>query len=73
MFAAYTGKYYDGPGNHFWQALHMSGLLENLMCAEDDHKLLDMGMGFTNIVARWGVSGFFFKKRQPTNLHVILI
>ena len=19
MFAAYTGKYYDGPGNHFWQ------------------------------------------------------
>ena len=28
MFAAYTGKYYDGPGNHFWQALHLSGLLQ---------------------------------------------
>lgn len=53
MFAAYTGKYYDGPGNHFWQALHMSGLLENTMCAEDDHKLLELGMGFTNIVARY--------------------
>jgi TDG/mug DNA glycosylase family protein len=52
MFAAYTGKYYDGPGNHFWQALHLSGLLPELMCADDDHKLLDLGIGFTNIVAR---------------------
>jgi mismatch-specific thymine-DNA glycosylase len=52
MFAAYTGKYYDGPGNHFWQALHLSRLLPELMSAEDDHKLLDLGIGFTNIVAR---------------------
>jgi TDG/mug DNA glycosylase family protein len=52
MFAAYTGKYYDGPGNHFWQALHLSGLLPQLMSPEDDHKLLERGIGFTNLVAR---------------------
>lgn len=52
MFAAYTGKYYDGPGNHFWQALYLSGLLSEPMSAVDDHKLLDLGIGFTNIVAR---------------------
>ena len=52
MFAAYTGKYYDGPGNHFWQALYLSGILSEPMSAVDDHKLLDLGIGFTNIVPR---------------------
>ena len=52
MFAAYTGKYYDGPGNHFWQALYLSGILSEPMSAMDDHKLLDLGIGFTNIVPR---------------------
>ena len=59
MFAAFTGKYYDGPGNHFWQALHLSGLLPELMSAQDDHKLLDLGIGFTTIVARYVVVGNF--------------
>ena len=52
MFAAYTGKYYDGPGNHFWKALYMSGFLPEPMGAEDDYKLLDLGIGFTNVVPR---------------------
>ena len=52
MFAAYTGKYYDGPGNHFWQALYLSGILSEPMSAVDDHKLLDLGIGSTNIVPR---------------------
>jgi TDG/mug DNA glycosylase family protein len=52
MFAAYTGKYYDGPGNHFWQALYLSGLIPEPMTAGDDPKMLKMGIGFTNIVAR---------------------
>merc|ERR1711935_134563 len=44
MFAAYTDKYYDGPGNHFWQALYLSGILAEPMSAVDDHKLLDLGI-----------------------------
>ena len=52
MFAAYTGKYYAGPGNHFWKALYLSGLIPEPMSPEDDSKLLDMGIGFTNIVSR---------------------
>ena len=52
MFAAYTGKYYDGPGNHFWQALYLSGIIPEPMTAGDDHKMLKLGIGFTNIVAR---------------------
>ena len=52
MFAAYTGRYYDGPGNHFWQALYLSGLIPEPMSASDDHKLMGLGYGFTNVVAR---------------------
>ena len=52
LMAAYTGKYYDGPGNHFWQALYLSGFLPQPMTAQDDSKLLDLDIGFTNIVPR---------------------
>ncbi len=53
MFAAYTGKYYDGPGNHFWKALFLSGFLGNTPWGPGDEiKLLDLGIGFTNVVAR---------------------
>ena len=52
LCAAYSGKYYDGPGNHFWQALHLAGFLPTPMGPQDDYKLMDLNIGFTNVVAR---------------------
>jgi mismatch-specific thymine-DNA glycosylase len=52
LAAAYSGKYYDGPGNHFWQALYLSGFTDRPYNPEDDHKLMDLNIGFTNVVAR---------------------
>lgn len=52
LFAAYKGHHYAGPGNHFWKCLYMSGLIPEQMVAEDDFKLLPMGIGFTNMVER---------------------
>ena len=52
LAAAYTGKYYTGPGNHFWKCLFLSGLTETQLTAKEDTQILDMGMGFTNMVAR---------------------
>ena len=52
LAAAYSGKYYDGPGNHFWQALFLAGFVPSPMNPEDDHKMMDLGMGFTNVVSR---------------------
>ena len=52
LTAAFTGKYYSGPGNHFWKALYLSGLIPEPMNPSDDFKLLDLGIGFTDIVAR---------------------
>ena len=45
-------RYYDGPGNHFWQALYLSGLIPEPMSASDDHKMMGLGYGFTNVVPR---------------------
>lgn len=52
LFAAFTGHHYAGPGNHFWKCMYLSGLIPEPMNALQDFKLLDFGIGFTNIVAR---------------------
>ena len=52
LSAAYSGKYYDGSGNHFWQALHLSGFIPYPMGPQDDYKMMDFNIGFTNVVAR---------------------
>ena len=50
--AAYSGHYYAGSGNHFWKILHLSGITPHLMGPEDDYKLMDFNIGFTNVVSR---------------------
>ncbi|XP_050530008.1 caprin homolog isoform X2 [Daktulosphaira vitifoliae] len=52
LFAAYKGHHYAGPGNHFWKCLYLSGLTPEPMTADDDYKLLQNGIGFTNMVER---------------------
>lgn len=52
LFAAYKGHHYAGPGNHFWKCLYLSGLINEQYTADDDYKLLQWGIGFTNMVER---------------------
>ncbi|XP_067126016.1 uncharacterized protein Tdg [Centruroides vittatus] len=52
LIAAFKGHHYAGPGNHFWKCLFLAGLIPEPMTALDDYKLLNYGIGFTNIVAR---------------------
>nr|CAI5833507.1 unnamed protein product [Callosobruchus analis] len=52
LFAAYKGHHYAGPGNHFWKCLYLSGLTPQQMSADEDYKLLQVGIGFTNMVQR---------------------
>ncbi|XP_060515814.1 uncharacterized protein LOC132695532 isoform X2 [Cylas formicarius] len=52
LFAAYKGHHYAGPGNHFWKCLYLSGLTPQQMSADEDYKLLQVGIGFTNMVSR---------------------
>ncbi|XP_011708330.1 PREDICTED: uncharacterized protein LOC105463024 isoform X2 [Wasmannia auropunctata] len=52
LTAAHRGRYYAGPGNHFYKLLHESGLTPRAVSFEEDYKLLRHSIGLTNIVAR---------------------
>lgn len=52
LVSAYKGHYYSSPGNHFWKSLYLSGLVPNPTNPADDHRLLDVGFGFTDVVKR---------------------
>ncbi len=46
------GHHYANPRNRFWRILHQSGLTPRLYDPSEDGDLLELGYGFTNIVAR---------------------
>lgn len=50
--SAALGHNFAGPGNHFWRLLHESGLTPVEYCPEEEQKLLQHGLGITNIVSR---------------------
>ncbi|XP_055883292.1 G/T mismatch-specific thymine DNA glycosylase-like [Biomphalaria glabrata] len=64
LFAAYVGHHYAGPGNHFWKCLYLAGLIPEPMNAYDDYKLLNYGIGFTNICARTTKGSADLKKHE---------
>ncbi|MFP7299385.1 G/U mismatch-specific DNA glycosylase [Neobacillus niacini] len=47
-----TGHHFANPNNRFWRILRDAGLTPRKFDASEDGKLLDLGMGITNIVAR---------------------
>lgn len=47
-----TGHHYANPNNRFWNILYQSGITPRKFKPEEDMTLLQMGYGFTNIVAR---------------------
>lgn len=50
--SAEMGHHFAGRGNRFWDLLFESGLVPARLGYQDDHRLLDFGIGITNIVAR---------------------
>jgi len=54
--SARIGHYYAGRGNQFWNFLFESGLVREKLRPEDDHRILEFGMGLTDVVKRWSRS-----------------
>jgi TDG/mug DNA glycosylase family protein len=50
--SATTGHHFAGYSNRFWSLLWESGLVPERLRAEDDARLLEWGLGITNLVAR---------------------
>lgn len=52
IVSAECGHHYAGKGNGFWRALHAAGITDRVLNYKEDHRLLALGIGSTNIVAR---------------------
>ncbi|XP_023125008.1 thymine DNA glycosylase, tandem duplicate 1 isoform X1 [Amphiprion ocellaris] len=53
LMAAFIGRWFPGPGNHFWKCLFLSGFTEEQLNHMHDSTLpAKYKMGFTNMVAR---------------------
>lgn len=46
-----SGHHYAHPGNRFWRVLY-AGVTDRMYLPEDDGRLLDLGIGFTNLASR---------------------
>lgn len=47
-----TGHHYASPSNRFYRILDQAGITPRLYTPQEDQDLLELGYGFTNIVAR---------------------
>jgi TDG/mug DNA glycosylase family protein len=50
--SARVGHYYAGRGNMFWPLLYESGIVPELLAYQDDRRLLEFGIGLTDLVKR---------------------
>ena len=47
-----SGYHYAHPGNRFWRVLFAAGITDRLYKPEEDVRLLNLGIGFTNLCPR---------------------
>jgi TDG/mug DNA glycosylase family protein len=52
LWSGAVGHHFAHPGNRFWKALHASGFTQEVMSPRDERRLLDVGLGVTNLVNR---------------------
>lgn len=52
LYTAAIGQHFGRPGNRFWPALHGAGFTPRLFKPWDEHELLELGYGITNMVER---------------------
>ena len=52
LYSGATGHHFARPGNRFWPALHRAGFTPELLSPWEESRLLDYGLGITNLVPR---------------------
>lgn len=50
--SARVGHHYAGRGNEFWPLLYDAGILPELLEAKDDKRVIEFGVGLTDMVKR---------------------
>jgi TDG/mug DNA glycosylase family protein len=49
LYSAVVGHHFARPGNRFWPTLHRAGFTERLLRPSEEHELLALGIGITNV------------------------
>jgi TDG/mug DNA glycosylase family protein len=52
LYTAAVGHHFARPGNRFWPALYAAGFTDRLLSPFDEHELLALEFGITNVVMR---------------------
>lgn len=52
LYSGAVRHHFARPGNRFWPTLHAAGFTDRVLSPFEEHKLLELGYGITNIVAR---------------------
>lgn len=52
LYTAAIGRHFGRPGNRFWPALFDGGFTPRLFSPFENHRLLDLKLGITNVVPR---------------------
>jgi double-stranded uracil-DNA glycosylase len=52
LWTAAVGHHFGRPGNRFWKVLALSGFTPELLDPSEQLRLLDIGLGITNLVPR---------------------
>jgi len=52
LYTAWSGHHFARPGNRFWPTLHAAGFTDRVLHPSEEHLLLPLGYGITNLVAR---------------------
>ncbi|MRH92131.1 G/U mismatch-specific DNA glycosylase [Nocardia sp. SYP-A9097] len=52
LWSGATGFHFARPGNRFWPVLHRSGFTPRQLRPDEQHALLGLGLGITNVAAR---------------------
>lgn len=50
--SARAGHYYAGRSNQFWPMMYESGVIPEALSYEDDRRILEFGIGMTDLVKR---------------------
>lgn len=52
LYSGAVGHHFARPGNRFWKALHRARFTDRLFSPFEERRLLDHGVGITNLVER---------------------
>lgn len=64
IYTAAVGHHFAHPANRFWRALYEGGFTPRLFSPFENDKLLELGLGITNIVERPTVRADELKKEE---------